>query len=879
MALNSDIRNRIEQIRRDYEAAASVGAVVDNFIAQFVSDYSDEFAFILELIQNAVDSAPDGRRIDIKFNLLNDREGWVLVVSNNGLPFDICDVERLCGMNQKRKAVGKIGYKGLGFKTVIGITDNPRIFSRECRFEFNKAWHEDHEHLWVAIPHWIDDENTPPYLPPIENWVSFVLPLRADVDIEALSQAIDGLANHNGMASLLFLRELASINVKNEYSGHSVSLRKDIDPASPLICNLVRAPLSTETEAGNVLGKWIVTHFPSKWKMGDPIAITDGAIEEYTRKRGSAPNCTAALLSSRPLISLAFRIVLDGTGSVVFQPNRGGTVSAFFPVHKDDDSGLPFAVHADFLTTQNRERLLPGSAWNRWIFENLPLAIGSAMQEFRENPQWRQLLYEAMPMANEGRGEFHAVTEELCRMLRSTRLVLVDGNNLSDWCRPAQVVWPESDALRALIAGADGAFLTEGKFLVSGLIKSNHENKDRPRNFLCGKTGMQVEVLNRRRLLDLMTSEGWMDHKATDIDWLEKLFEYISDGSGITNTWIQKMGGVRFLPTTAEGILARIAEVFVPSPSVPSPAATIIINERLAREPVVRQFLVKRLRIPEGPEAFVKSIISRAAGSSWDEVRLLKTYFSEVGESTLLEASVYEKLTSWIRLQGSDGTFLPIRELHLPIDRDTGTERPAGVPVFVPEDGDRESWLRFFAWLGVREFSEVALPPVIEEGKGPPHVDIGDLRVPSAGGQQGAELAVERSPAPPIDSPPLVVSPPEVPTVGPPNVSPPIQPLEDVGRAGEQVAFDYVRDRLFERYAGLSPMLQKDDPGHFCITPGDRRLAEGFWGNGSDERQKCQSDWGEHYDFWVRIEDQDHYYEVKTTENGSDVTEGNAGNI
>ncbi len=185
-----------------------MGSLADNLIGQFVDDYSEQFPFILELIQNAVDSARVGQRVKIRFRLEEDSSGWTLIVSNDGAPFSITDVDRLCGVNTQRKGSGKIGYKGLGFKTVSLVTDNPRVFSNDCQFEFNKALHPDQNQLWIVIPHWIEPSKVPESVPSQHEWVTFALPVRHDVSLDDLSKALDRLISGPGVALLLFLRDL-----------------------------------------------------------------------------------------------------------------------------------------------------------------------------------------------------------------------------------------------------------------------------------------------------------------------------------------------------------------------------------------------------------------------------------------------------------------------------------------------------------------------------------------------------------------------------------------------------------------------------------------------------------------------------------------------
>ena len=69
----------------------------------------------------------------------------LVTVLNNEVGFGPCDMSALCdiGASSKvaRQVAGEatIGEKGLGFKSVFGLTDAPRLFSNGFRVEFDAA--------------------------------------------------------------------------------------------------------------------------------------------------------------------------------------------------------------------------------------------------------------------------------------------------------------------------------------------------------------------------------------------------------------------------------------------------------------------------------------------------------------------------------------------------------------------------------------------------------------------------------------------------------------------------------------------------------------------------------------------------------------------
>jgi hypothetical protein len=91
--------------------------------------------FLIELIQNAHDAFPEqisdaDNRIEIFFDP-DDSPHGSLFVANDGQPFSRSNFERLSQLGQSDKDPQKsIGNKGIGFRSVLEISDCPEIYSR-----------------------------------------------------------------------------------------------------------------------------------------------------------------------------------------------------------------------------------------------------------------------------------------------------------------------------------------------------------------------------------------------------------------------------------------------------------------------------------------------------------------------------------------------------------------------------------------------------------------------------------------------------------------------------------------------------------------------------------------------------------------------------
>jgi hypothetical protein len=120
----------VENIRREIEDARGTHIWDDyvnalRLISQVV--FTRSSGFILELIQNAEDSGLEviePGNFEIRINQQRVK------ISHNGRPFNESDVKAISGIRSSKKPErGFLGYLGIGFKSVLKITDRPEIYS------------------------------------------------------------------------------------------------------------------------------------------------------------------------------------------------------------------------------------------------------------------------------------------------------------------------------------------------------------------------------------------------------------------------------------------------------------------------------------------------------------------------------------------------------------------------------------------------------------------------------------------------------------------------------------------------------------------------------------------------------------------------------
>jgi hypothetical protein len=136
---NEDISNLVREklevfkasIRDDGTYKDSIYKGAQSASQQIASDYGSRF--LVELIQNAYDAHnPDCEDGKIKILLIKEEDKFgALYIANKGRGFLWNDVESLCNIGTSNKPVGQsIGNKGLGFRSVRYITDDPQIYSK-----------------------------------------------------------------------------------------------------------------------------------------------------------------------------------------------------------------------------------------------------------------------------------------------------------------------------------------------------------------------------------------------------------------------------------------------------------------------------------------------------------------------------------------------------------------------------------------------------------------------------------------------------------------------------------------------------------------------------------------------------------------------------
>lgn len=322
--------------------------------------YTDAKRFIYELLQNADDSVVDGHNVDVNIKLFDD----TLVIGHTGKIFTNRDVQGLCSINNgtKKSDTTKTGYKGIGFKSVFGQSNQVTIFTDNEYFKFDanydfdwkeewgadqEAWEDDNDreflYPWQIIPIYLDDSNNDVNSEIQEYLINGNFNVATIIKVSKLGEikkAIKELSLNVNM--FLFLKNISSIQfeteettlIEIERSEDELVLKKDTEVQVSWLVKTIE--LTVEDELKQILQA--DANIPKKLKETDNIELT-----------------------------LAIKKTENGLEKL---SDNETLLYAYLPTDEKRYK-LPILVNSTFLTSANRESLHTDSKWNQWLFQSI----------------------------------------------------------------------------------------------------------------------------------------------------------------------------------------------------------------------------------------------------------------------------------------------------------------------------------------------------------------------------------------------------------------------------------------------------------------------------------------------------------------------------
>lgn len=361
-----DFIKKLQRERTDYKYASQVRTIAKSLIQLSVGIYTEPERFVYELLQNTVDAFSDTNNDTLEILIRAEKDRFVFM--HNGKPFSEKDVEGICdvGNGTKAKDSKKIGYKGIGFKSVfMPSVSRVSIVSNQFCFEFDK--YKAHA-LMPKFPYEdgiLNPDDIPWQVIPID---AFYLKPTYDPNFNVITtiytQEADKIGVHveNLFSDLQFLLFLSSnnVNIRFERNGQfvlSVGKKQSVG-----VKNMPEVMLYKNDQA------------QSSWML-------------YTKEVSVPPEVKIALendfntpdkLKGAEQLQISFAVQTKGNEVVAL---RNTPVFTFLPTSYRA-LRQPFLINSNFITDAGRQQLHQESEWNKLIFREIPVLYLDFVSKF-----------------------------------------------------------------------------------------------------------------------------------------------------------------------------------------------------------------------------------------------------------------------------------------------------------------------------------------------------------------------------------------------------------------------------------------------------------------------------------------------------------------
>ena len=162
---------------------------------------------LIELLQNADDA------LSTKF-IIERVNKTTYIVANNGREFNDDDVISICrsGVSTKQRKSSSIGFRGIGFKSIVNYAQCVHVISGEMKFTFSKELSQklvngSHNVPLIRIPHEFNEEKYNAYLDNLKH-KGFSTVFIFEVDLDKLSTEMEIFDS----TSMLFINNIQEIS-------------------------------------------------------------------------------------------------------------------------------------------------------------------------------------------------------------------------------------------------------------------------------------------------------------------------------------------------------------------------------------------------------------------------------------------------------------------------------------------------------------------------------------------------------------------------------------------------------------------------------------------------------------------------------------------
>ena len=390
---------------------------------------------LFELVQNGADALAGSSRGRIFIKLSESH----FYCADDGQPIDTEGVRALMfsHLSPKRGTV-EIGRFGLGFKSVLGVTDAPEFFSHSGSFRFDRAKSRElvqplspdsERYPVLRLPEAVDpwpEMETDPILRELMSWaVNIVrLPLKP-----ATHAILDKQMREFPPEFLLFVEHVSELVLQTDGQKEAPSAT-----GSEWLESMHSDTHSDEQQATRRIS---LRHKDGRYTLDDGKNISEWMLIKGTQQLSSDAKSDRRSLDDSDEVPISWAVPID-------RLNEPGRFWAFFPTMTT--SLLAGILNAPWKTNEDRQNLLPG-VYNDELIDAAASMVARALPQLSVKDDPASHL-DALPRREEAGDSEHSnrLRERLYSILQD-REIVPDQNGRLRRCR--NILYPPKELIQA----------------------------------------------------------------------------------------------------------------------------------------------------------------------------------------------------------------------------------------------------------------------------------------------------------------------------------------------------------------------------------------------------------------------------------------------
>ena len=343
---------------------------------------SNELTFLYELVQNAVDhpNRTFKNNVSVKLEVINN----FLLVKHNGALFTENNFESITGILYGEQIQegerNRIGYKGIGFKSVFRFTDNAYIRSGNFSFRFSKA-DSGIDKPWEVLPLFQLEKDIVAQIPQFDFFnapVAFAFEFNSEQSRNYVIKYLNQLSQNPYL--LIFLENLTQLKIKAPSLSY---LENGISQSFPAIDEdfIKEITKSDEFDSINLL---VNSSSHSEWLIYTKKDIVISDVEVINELLDESVTAVPAKMRHfrTPIITIALpKKYLNDEVINLF---------TYLPL-SNSKFKLPFLVNADFIPDLDRTDIIHNLKYNNEVLKYVAVTLQELAQKLAQSNQFEYL--------------------------------------------------------------------------------------------------------------------------------------------------------------------------------------------------------------------------------------------------------------------------------------------------------------------------------------------------------------------------------------------------------------------------------------------------------------------------------------------------------